>query len=224
MLIWFFVSNDNNIDLSDNLFSVLNQRQIPHSIYANPLDAICAVYSSNSRNVIACRLKLLENVTRVSNKLHSSAYDIIDMREVSTTLHKFALSHAERVLLNERKAGREPDKKYWNALQIKLDWMNKSITDYDLYLAQKKISAVEDNLLTSTFYAYNSVFDALYSSPILAAHLTAEDASKAETYEAMMQRGLDDINNYIDIISKVISDYNKELEEMLEEDFKKCHL
>jgi len=44
-------------------------------------------------------------------------------------LHGFACDCAERALLRERNAGREPDKRSWEAVRIKRLWIEGKITD-----------------------------------------------------------------------------------------------
>ena len=57
--------------------------------------------------------------------------DIIPAKE----LHELACTFAERALKRERKAGREPDKRSWDAIKAKRLWLNGKITDEELAAA-----------------------------------------------------------------------------------------
>lgn len=64
--------------------------------------------------------------------------EIIPERE----LHLLSCILAERILLREREAGREPDKRSWEAIQAKRDWLDGKITDWELAVARAAARAV----------------------------------------------------------------------------------
>lgn len=51
-------------------------------------------------------------------------------------LYLLAYNWAERALLRERAAGREPDQRSWDAIEIKRQWINGETTDRDLERAK----------------------------------------------------------------------------------------
>ena len=51
-------------------------------------------------------------------------------------LHELACEFAERALLRERDAGREPDPVYWKAIEAKRTWLRGEIDDERLKLAR----------------------------------------------------------------------------------------
>jgi len=53
-------------------------------------------------------------------------------------LHNFSCDCAERALLRERNAGREPDPRSWKAIRIKRRWIKGEITDNIMYAANAK--------------------------------------------------------------------------------------
>ena len=50
-------------------------------------------------------------------------------------LHEFACRAAEKALLSEREAGREPDERSWQAIEVKRKWLKGEATDSDLNAA-----------------------------------------------------------------------------------------
>lgn len=56
--------------------------------------------------------------------------------DATRTLHEFALWCAEGVLQAERKAGREPDARSWEALAVKRRWLDGQATDEELHAAR----------------------------------------------------------------------------------------
>ena len=53
----------------------------------------------------------------------------------SPQLHLLACEYAERALLREREAGREPDPRSWAAIDTKRRWIRKEATDSELLAA-----------------------------------------------------------------------------------------
>ena len=85
-----------------------------------------------------------------------NVYDVLEM-DISTAdklwavlredfitaeiLHEFACRVAEKTLLNERKAGREPDERSWKAIEVKRKWLKGEATDSELKAARAAAGA-----------------------------------------------------------------------------------
>lgn len=59
--------------------------------------------------------------------------------DAERTLHEFAVWCAERALQAERKAGREPDARSWEALAVKRRWLDGQATDKQLHAARAAV-------------------------------------------------------------------------------------
>lgn len=57
---------------------------------------------------------------------------VLAMADATTVLHKFMCGCAEQALLDEREAGREPDKRSWAAIETKRKWLKGEATDEEL--------------------------------------------------------------------------------------------
>jgi len=77
-------------------------------------------------------------------------------------LHLLACEYAERSLLREREAGREPDPRSWAAIDTKRRWMRKEATDSELLAAR----------------------DAAWAAAREAARDAAREAARAAAWEA----------------------------------------
>ena len=89
-------------------------------------------------------------------------------------LHLFACNFAEKALEKERKAGREPDKRSWNAIQAKRDWLDGKITDEQLTAAE---AAARDAARDATWAA---AWAAARAATWDAAWAAARDAARDE--------------------------------------------
>lgn len=58
-------------------------------------------------------------------------------------LHLAACGFAEAALLREREAGREPDIRSWNAIEVKRKWINGDATDEELAAAGAAAGAAD---------------------------------------------------------------------------------
>jgi len=54
----------------------------------------------------------------------------------TNTLHEFICRYTEYVLMRERKAGREPDARSWDAISTKRKWLRGETTDTKLSIAE----------------------------------------------------------------------------------------
>ncbi len=87
-------------------------------------------------------------------------------------LHHFACDCAERSLLREREAGREPDSRSWEAIRIKRLWIEGKATE-------KKLDAARDSASAATCAAWS----ASSASASDAARDTASDAAWAANWD-----------------------------------------
>ena len=70
-----------------------------------------------------------------TDKAVATERTVIWMVDVERTLHEFACWCAEQALKVERKAGREPDKRSWEAIRVKCLWLKGKATDKELAAA-----------------------------------------------------------------------------------------
>lgn len=86
---------------------------------------------------IVCRIQLSGEILHDTDKACAEYRRVVWMYDASRVLHEFACVVAERALLKEREAGREPDKRSWDAIQAKKDWMAGIISDDELCAAER---------------------------------------------------------------------------------------
>lgn len=77
---------------------------------------------------IVCRVKLSGEILEGKDKACATERTVIKMADATKVLHEFACWCAERALKKERKAGREPDKRSWNAIKVKRLWLKGKAT------------------------------------------------------------------------------------------------
>jgi hypothetical protein len=90
--------------------------------------------------------------------------------DVSRTLHLFACEVAERALLAEIAAGREPDARSWRAIEAKRQWLDGKATD-------KELAAARDA-------AWAAAWAAARDAARYAAWAAARDAARAAAWDA----------------------------------------
>ena len=81
--------------------------------------------------ILAC-VRLSGTITEGDDKLAATARETVWLGDVSAILHRFACDVAERALLAERAAGREPDPRSWAAITVKKRWLNGEASDAEL--------------------------------------------------------------------------------------------
>ena len=82
------------------------------------------------------RVRLWGHVERGRDKLCAYERETLWLADATTALHEFACWCTERALKRERKAGREPDERSWNAIRVKRAWLRGEATDEDLAAAR----------------------------------------------------------------------------------------
>lgn len=85
---------------------------------------------------IVCRTMHWGEVRSDGFKLCSTYRRVLWLADASTTLHEFACETAERLLLAERAAGREPDPRSWAAVAAKRAWLRGELDDTALDAAR----------------------------------------------------------------------------------------
>ena len=85
---------------------------------------------------IACRVQLSGRILRDTDKAVATQRTVLAMADATNLLHEFACWCAERALRAERKAGREPNKRSWEAIHVKRRWLKGKASDEELGAAR----------------------------------------------------------------------------------------
>ena len=134
-----------------------------------PLDALR--YAPGS---IVCRVEMGGDIIHGDDKLCASERKTLWVADATRTLHEFACWCAERALLRERDAGREPDPRSWDAVEAKRAWLRGEIDDKALAAAAYAARAAVD--------AARAAVDAAWATA--AAAWAAVDAARAAAVDA----------------------------------------
>lgn len=110
--------------------------------------------------------------------------------------HLFACRCAERPLMRERKAGREPDKRSWKAPAVKRRWVDGEATDKELFAARSAArsaarAAGESDMYGAVDSAWHAAWHAALSTARAAVYAARNDWHAADAAENQTQ--LDDI-------------------------------
>lgn len=81
---------------------------------------------------IACRVELSGEIRRGDDKLVASQRKVIAAVDATKLLHEFACDCAEEAL----RVGKVDDKRSWNAIKVKRDWLEGKATDAELAAAR----------------------------------------------------------------------------------------
>jgi len=119
-------------------------------------------------------------------KFAARSREVIAMADVTRELHEFGLWAARRAMLRERKAGREPDKRSWDALAIKRRWLDGKTTDSELAAAKDAASAAawDASRAPSRDAACAAASDAAFAAASDAASTAARAAKRAAAGDA----------------------------------------
>jgi hypothetical protein len=134
-----------------------------------PLDALR--YAPGS---IVCRVEMGGDILHGDDKLCASERKTLWVADATNALHEFACLCAERELLRRRRAGREPDKRSWAAIEAKRAWLRGEIDDKALAAAAR--DAVD---------AANAAWAAAVDAADAAAWAAARDAVDAAAWAAL---------------------------------------
>jgi hypothetical protein len=90
---------------------------------------------------VICRVELRGEIVTDTDKAVASERKVLWAADATRVLHLFALSEARRALMAERKAGREPDPRSWEALRVKRLWLDGKATGQELGAAREAAGA-----------------------------------------------------------------------------------
>jgi hypothetical protein len=84
---------------------------------------------------IVCRVELRGKILEADDKACAEQRKVLAIADATSVLHEFACWCAEGALKRERKAGREPDKRSWDAIKTKRRWLRGNASDDELAAA-----------------------------------------------------------------------------------------
>ena len=84
---------------------------------------------------IVCKVELRGEILEGNDKACATERKVLAIADATKTLHEFACWCAEGALKAERKAGREPDKRSWNAIKVKRAWLKGKASNSELSAA-----------------------------------------------------------------------------------------
>ena len=113
---------------------------------------------------VLCRVQLSGEVLRGGDKLCGSRRKVLWMVDAAPALREFAWRCAERALLREREAGREPHPDSWAAVQAAKDYAAGKITAGELKRARDSAMGIA---ITST-QGFNPLSSAAHSADFAA--------------------------------------------------------
>ena len=95
-----------------------------------------------------------------TDKAVATQRTVLKMADVAHTLHEFACWCAERALKAERKAGREPDKRSWEAIRVKRRWLKGEATNKELAAASAAAEAAAEDARAAEDAAWDAAWAA----------------------------------------------------------------
>ena len=137
-----------------------------------PLDALR--YAPGS---IVCRVEMGGDILHGDDKLCASERKTLWVADATNALHEFACLCAERELLRRRRAGREPDKRCWAAIEAKRAWLRGEIDD-------KALAAAWDAAAAAARAAAAAAADAAVDTAVAAAWAAARAAARDAAWAA----------------------------------------
>ena len=105
-------------------------------------------------------------------------------------LHELACKFAERALIREKKAGREPSIASWDAIEAKRKWLRREITDSGL---KENADAADAAAAAAAADAADAAADAAAYAAAAAAADAADDAADADARSVCQQWQLNHI-------------------------------
>lgn len=123
---------------------------------------------------IVCRVEMGGGILHGDDKLCASERKTLWVADATNALHKFACLCAERELLRQRRAGHEPDKRCWAAIEAKRAWLRGEIDDKALAAAA---DAARDAARAAAWAAVNAADAAARDAADAAAWAAARDAA-----------------------------------------------
>lgn len=99
------------------------------------LDALSYTNHLDGRSVVVCRVMLGGDIVYGRDKAVATERTCLWWADATNVLYSFAVDCAKGVLLAERAAGREPDRRSWAVLEVKRRWLRGEATDEELRAA-----------------------------------------------------------------------------------------
>jgi len=131
---------------------------------------------------IVCRVECSGEVVHGDDKLVCRRRRVLWMVDAKKTLHEFACWCADRVLEREKSAGREPDKRLFDAVRVKRLWVAGMATDKELAAAR---DAARDAARAATRGAAGyAALDSAVVAAWVAARAAAKDAAGFAAWDA----------------------------------------
>ena len=148
LLAWHFIAGDKTLRFKHNGKKLAKVRKgqrltvdppltmCSRGLHASvrPLDAL--QYSPETALLAICRVELSGEIIHESDKVCAQHRRVIALADCTKTMHEFACWCAEQALEGERKAGCEPDKRLWRAVEVKRLWLRGKASDDELAAAR----------------------------------------------------------------------------------------
>ena len=159
---------------------------------ARPIDAL-----KYAPGPIVCRVELSGSILYGDDKACASHRRVLWMGDATKALRHFACDVAFETLTNERKQGREPDQRSWNAIVVARKWIEGEATEEERSAAQSAAesaaesaarsaarSAAESAAESAAWSAAESAFSAARSAAFSAARSAAWSAARSAARSA----------------------------------------
>jgi len=137
---------------------------------------------------VVCRVELGGEILEDEDKCCATERTCVWLADASEVLHRFACWCAERVLMRERQAGREPDPRSWAAVQAKRDWLEGGMTREELETAKSTAWEVDlgTDWSTAQCAAWSDAWSATRNVAWSAAWSTARSAQNEELTRVLL--------------------------------------
>ncbi len=139
---------------------------------------------------LVCRVDVGGKIVEGDDKFVGTSRKVLWMADATKVLHEFACWCAERALLREREAGREPDPRSWRAIEVKRAWISGEATDDELRAAQDaawaaaRAAAQDAAWAAAQDAAWAAAWAAAQDAAWAAAWAAAQDAARAAAWAA----------------------------------------
>lgn len=195
MLAWHFLRNDRKLNYPPHTLVKVGQKLTVKpplklctwGLHASKRAIDALQYAPGS---IACRVELSGEILEGDDKVCATERTVLKMIDATNILHEFACCCAEEVLLREREAGREPDRRSWAAIEAKHKWLKGQITDEELRAAESAAwSAAESAAWSAAWSADRSAaWDAARAAAWSAAKSVVWSAAKSAAWSAQNEQ------------------------------------
>ena len=199
MIGWHFLTSDRKLRYGDGRTVTVGQvftQEYPHGEYDAPTLCSSGMHASSraldalgyAPGVIICKVDISGGIVHGHDKSVAESRRVLAMADAGGALHEFACWCAEQALLRERAAGREPDRRSWNAIEAKRKWSRGEVTDEELaaaYAAAADAAYAAGAAADAAYAAYAAAYAAAADAAgARAAYAVAADAAYAAAYAA----------------------------------------